>query len=159
MDAFSWNAVLTLALLANADFNVRERVFIPLPVAAIGALHSDAEVVCRCNRKIESDRVERIKEMLAANYPLPWIDALHPDVLDRCEIINSYLTAAREFFYEDQADWPHWRRATELYLYSLSYEQAKETLANMPRESWWAPDGDGWKIVTPPPKSVPVPSP
>lgn len=152
MDVFSIVLAVSFSGLASPSFDIRERTPIPPVLAHFGLHHDDPEVRCRCERRLEAHRVASITRLIQSQTPTVWIDSLPPEWPDRCDIINSYLTAARDFYYEDQADWPHWRRAMELYLYSLSYEDAKAVLAVCPRGQYWS----NGVLVTPPPKWVPT---
>lgn len=158
VDALQVTLAILAALLQSHDFRSRQAIDLaraPHHVLLLLTHHSDPEVRWRAARELERHRVETIRQLVESNRPLPWIDALGPEVGDRSEIINDYLSVARERCtaeeYARLGAWPHWRIATELYLFTLSAADATRVLSAMPRNSYW--NGKSW--TTPPPENLP----
>lgn len=148
--------LIVVCLLGHPDFSVRERASAYLresgpaahPYLVVASKAPDLEVARRSKEILETRRLSAIRVLVEANRPLPWIDALGPETEGRCEIISGYLAAARLWRTHTTwqvHDWPEWRDAMELYLFSLSEAEARQVLKKTPRNQYWG--GSAW--VTP----------
>jgi hypothetical protein len=157
MHAIAIEAAFTFLLLAHPCYSVRERITPPPHVAVLGVCHPDMEIRHRCHGGAERVRIAAIARLIEAQRPTPWIDALPPDWPNRNEIMAGYLATAQAMRPDDHAgDWPNWRYAMELYLFSLSVEQARAVLALAPRGQYWTAH-QGW-IVPKPVEAAPQPT-
>lgn len=157
MDAAALQIGLVLALAGSPSFSVREAIVIPPHVAAFGVCHHDPEVRYRCRNGAESVRQAAIAQLIEANRPLPWLDSLPMEYPGRCDILSGFVQTAQLLMpaYGRPGDFPQWRYATELYLYSLTADEARRVLAGMPRGGYWS---NGNWIVVVPVEEVPAPA-
>ena len=139
------------AMLSSPDWSVRENATALLDASPDFVAHAlaqseDLEIRSRAVRSLDARRVAGIRRLLDANRPVPWIDALPPEWPSRREIIDEFvrqtddMLLSPDFYF--QPGWPKYRLAMQLYLYTLTVEEARKVLSVCPKYKYW--NGSCW---------------
>ena len=140
MDAISIHAVFLFSLLGHPDYSVRDKVIVPYHFAVLGVRHPDLEIRYRCWSSYKTRQREAVQELIAGNRPLPYIDSLPLNHPDRWQVVYGHLNDVGAYpdpCWQRESPYGSYRLATEIYLLTLTAEEARIVLGSMRRGGWY----------------------